>query len=72
MEADDNEGDTDDLWVTLSSMGYNKGLVQDEVKEIQIYCSDCWCEQIFSKYFPICNLIFEKMCAHYVFCSSLE
>ncbi|XP_064624435.1 EF-hand calcium-binding domain-containing protein 7-like isoform X7 [Lineus longissimus] len=30
MEADDNEGDTDDLWVTLSSMGYNKGLVQDE------------------------------------------
>ncbi len=31
MEAEDNQGDTDDLWVTLSSMGYNKGLIMDEV-----------------------------------------
>ena len=31
MEADDNQGDTDDLWVTLTCMGYNKGLVMDEV-----------------------------------------
>ena len=31
MEAEDNQGDTDDLWVTLSNMGYNKGLVVDEV-----------------------------------------
>ena len=31
MEAEDNQGDTEDLWVTLNSMGYNKGLVQDEV-----------------------------------------
>ena len=31
MEADDNQGDTDDLWVTLSSMGFNKELKLDEV-----------------------------------------
>ena len=31
MEADDNDGDTDDLWVTLTCMGFNKGLVMDEV-----------------------------------------
>ena len=31
MEAEDNEGDTADLWVTLSSMGFNKNLVVDEV-----------------------------------------
>ena len=31
MEAEDNQGDTDDLWVTLSNMGYNKGLNVDEV-----------------------------------------
>ena len=32
MEAEDNQGDTDDLWVTLSNMGYNKGLIVDEVR----------------------------------------
>ena len=26
MEAKDSDGDPDDLWVTLESMGYNKGL----------------------------------------------
>ena len=31
MEAEDNEGDAEDLWVTLNSMGYNRSLVQDEV-----------------------------------------
>ncbi len=31
MEAEDNQGDTEDLWVTLSNMGYNKGLAMDEV-----------------------------------------
>ncbi len=31
MEAEDNQGDTEDLWVTLSNMGYNKGLTMDEV-----------------------------------------
>ena len=33
MEAEDNQGDTDDLWVTLSNMGYNKGLNVDEVSD---------------------------------------
>ena len=31
MEADDNEGEVDDLWVTLNSNGFNKDLVMDEV-----------------------------------------
>ena len=31
MEADDNEGDTEDLWITLSGMGFNKSLILDEV-----------------------------------------
>ena len=31
MEADDNQGDVDDLWVTLNFMGYNKLLEMDEV-----------------------------------------
>ncbi|KAK2138334.1 hypothetical protein NP493_7990g00002, partial [Ridgeia piscesae] len=30
MEADDNEGDVEDLWVTLNFMGYNKLLELDE------------------------------------------
>ena len=33
MEADDNAGDTDDLWVTLTNMGYNKSLEIDQVCE---------------------------------------
>ena len=31
MEADDNEGDTDDLWITLTGMGFNRSLIIDEV-----------------------------------------
>jgi len=31
MEAEDNEGDTEELWVTLMSMGFNKTLKLDEV-----------------------------------------
>ncbi|KAI0209505.1 EF-hand calcium-binding domain-containing protein 7 [Lamellibrachia satsuma] len=30
MEADDNQGDVEDLWVTLNFMGYNKMLEMDE------------------------------------------
>ena len=36
MEAADNEGDTDDLWVTLNCMGFNKGLQLDEVRHSTI------------------------------------
>lgn len=31
MEAQDADGDPDDLWVTLESMGYNKALELDQV-----------------------------------------
>lgn len=31
MEAEENQGDTDDLWLTLSAMGYNRALGLDEV-----------------------------------------
>ena len=31
MEANDVEGDTDDLWVTLHSMGFNNRLELDQV-----------------------------------------
>ena len=31
MEAEDNEGDTEDLWITLQGMGFNKALILDEV-----------------------------------------
>lgn len=31
MEAEDNNGDTEDLWITLNNMGYNKVLEMDEV-----------------------------------------
>lgn len=30
MEAEDNGGDSAELWITLNAMGYNVGLVQDE------------------------------------------
>ncbi|XP_052775210.1 EF-hand calcium-binding domain-containing protein 7-like isoform X9 [Mya arenaria] len=30
MEAEDAQGDVEDLWITLSSMGLNKGLIMDE------------------------------------------
>ena len=32
MEAEDTEGDPEELWVTLSSWGYNKELKCDEVR----------------------------------------
>ncbi len=38
MEAEDNQGDTEDLWVTLSNMGYNKGLTMDEVGMSGSHC----------------------------------
>ena len=31
MEAQDSDGDPNDLWVTLESMGYNKALELDQV-----------------------------------------
>ena len=31
MEAQDADGDPNDLWVTLGSMGYNKALELDQV-----------------------------------------
>lgn len=31
MEAEDSNGDEDDMWVTLESLGINKELVMDEV-----------------------------------------
>lgn len=34
MEAEDAQGDVEDLWITLSSMGMNKGLIMDEVTEV--------------------------------------
>lgn len=32
MEAEDNDGDTEDSWITLNNMGYNKSLILDEVR----------------------------------------
>lgn len=34
MEAKDSDGDPDDLWVTLESMGYNKSL---ELNQVQLW-----------------------------------
>lgn len=36
MEAEDADGDVEDLWITLSSMGMNKGLIMDEVDHFPI------------------------------------
>ena len=36
MEAEDSNGDVDDLWITLSSMGFNKALIMDEVGFISL------------------------------------
>ncbi|BFY99784.1 hypothetical protein BsWGS_02822 [Bradybaena similaris] len=43
MEADDNDGDTDDAWVTMTSMGFNKSLILDEACPflLKIYSHDC-------------------------------
>lgn len=56
MEAEDNQGDTEDLWVTLTCMGFNKDLVMDEVGFVQSqlqYCyetlSHCHCCNIVTK-----------------------
>ncbi|XP_046374812.2 EF-hand calcium-binding domain-containing protein 7-like isoform X18 [Haliotis rufescens] len=43
MEAEDNDGDTDDLWVTLTSMGFNKSLVLNQACpfKLDVYTEDC-------------------------------
>ncbi|KAK2156234.1 hypothetical protein LSH36_218g03056 [Paralvinella palmiformis] len=43
MEAEDNEGDTEELWVTLMSMGFNKTLKLDEACPfvMDIYSETC-------------------------------
>jgi len=43
MEADDNEGDTEDLWITLSGMGFNKSLILDEACPflLRVYAESC-------------------------------
>ena len=46
MEAEDNQGDTGDLWVTLQCMGYNKALKMDQVN-IKLICY--LCTLLFSK-----------------------
>ena len=38
MEAQDPDGGTDELWVTLESMGYNKALELVKVYEAKSYC----------------------------------
>ncbi|XP_025109121.1 EF-hand calcium-binding domain-containing protein 7-like isoform X9 [Pomacea canaliculata] len=42
MEAEDNDGDTEDLWITLNSMGYNKALQLDEACpfKVDVYAED--------------------------------
>ena len=41
MEAQDNDGDTEDLWITLNNMGYNKALEMDEVCGCYNMCVLC-------------------------------
>ncbi|CAL1545221.1 unnamed protein product [Lymnaea stagnalis] len=43
MEADDNDGDTDDLWITLTTMGFTKSLLLDEACPflLKVYTQDC-------------------------------
>uniref|UniRef100_A0A2C9LZY5 EF-hand domain-containing protein n=1 Tax=Biomphalaria glabrata TaxID=6526 RepID=A0A2C9LZY5_BIOGL len=43
MEAEDNEGDTEDLWITLSAMGFNKSLLLDEACPflLKVYTQKC-------------------------------
>jgi len=39
LEAEDlDDGDDEDLWVTLTSMGFNKGLVLDQVTCVFKFC----------------------------------
>ncbi|RUS84254.1 hypothetical protein EGW08_008006 [Elysia chlorotica] len=44
MEADDNEGDTDDLWITVTGMGFNKSLIIDEACPfiVKVHTQDCY------------------------------
>ena len=46
MEAEDNCGDSAELWVTLNAMGYNYNLQQDEAALFQVkwhlYCTRLW------------------------------
>ena len=37
MEAEDSQGDVEDLWITLTSMGLNKALIMDEVSMRENY-----------------------------------
>ncbi|KAL3868825.1 hypothetical protein ACJMK2_041582, partial [Sinanodonta woodiana] len=73
MEAEDSEGDTDDLWMTLSSMGFNKALVADELctYRIDVYTENCddaefkvtGIESLSEKLeAEICQSIIDKMC----------
>ncbi|GAB1608391.1 EF-hand calcium-binding domain-containing protein 7-like isoform X1 [Argonauta hians] len=43
MEAEDNNGDTEDLWITLESMGMNRALVLDHAFQFQlnVFLEDC-------------------------------
>nr|XP_022315536.1 EF-hand calcium-binding domain-containing protein 7-like isoform X2 [Crassostrea virginica] len=43
LEAEDSNGDEDDMWVTLESLGFNKNLVMDEACPflIDVYTEDC-------------------------------
>ncbi|XP_064606918.1 EF-hand calcium-binding domain-containing protein 7-like [Liolophura sinensis] len=43
MEAEDNDGDTEDSWITLNNMGYNKSLILDEACpfRMDVYVEDC-------------------------------
>ena len=36
MEAEDCQGDSEDLWITVTSMGFNRALALDEVKHLEI------------------------------------
>lgn len=38
MEAEDAQGDVEDLWITLTSMGMNKALIMDEVCPYKVEC----------------------------------
>ncbi|ESO92370.1 hypothetical protein LOTGIDRAFT_216859 [Lottia gigantea] len=43
MEAEDNNGETDDLWVTLTSLGFNKSLQLEQAcpYRIDVYTDEC-------------------------------
>ncbi|KAK7492867.1 hypothetical protein BaRGS_00015814 [Batillaria attramentaria] len=42
MEAEDNNGDTEDLWITLNNMGFNRALEMDEACPflVDVYSED--------------------------------